>query len=87
MAAPNRPTAWSEARRILTERGPTHYRDLAVAILDAGNVTTKGKTFPQTLSAMLARKQGEADPATARHLARVAPGVYAMTADNEQEDR
>jgi hypothetical protein len=71
MPAPKRPTAWSEAKRLLDERGPMHYRDLADAILADGNVTIKGKTFKQTLSATLSRKAQ-----TGEDVLRVAPGVY-----------
>ena len=54
----------------LRERGPMHYRDLAAQLIATGKVTTKGKTFPQTISAALARRQGNG-------VTRVAPGVYA----------
>lgn len=64
-----KPTVIGEAVKILTDRGPMHYRDLAKALVDGGRVKPKGKTFPQTLSADLARNNG-------KRVERVAPGVY-----------
>lgn len=61
-----KPSARERALTILGERGPMHYRDLADAILATG-YKPRGKTFSQTLSAMLARDDA---------FDRVAPGVY-----------
>lgn len=66
-----RPTVGAEAVRLLQERGPMHYRDLAQHLINEGKVKT-GKTFAQTLSAELARR-----PDTER----VAPGVYKAKED------
>ena len=62
-----KPTAMSEALYLLRRDGPMHYRDLADAIIERGNVKPKGKTFTQTLSASLIRHP---------EVERVAPGVY-----------
>jgi len=63
------PSIGDAAVKLLAERGPMHYRDLAEALIDSGAVKTKGKTFAQTLSAELARRRGKG-------VERVAPGVY-----------
>ena len=70
MTVKHRPTAITEALRILRENGPMHYRDLAERIEDEGAVKIKGKTFKQTLSAALTRHP---------QVERVAPGVYTAT--------
>jgi hypothetical protein len=63
----------------LRERGAMHYRDLAEQLIASGKVTTKGKTFAQTISAALARRQGNG-------VTRVAPGVYAAMDPTKEED-
>lgn len=70
-----RRTANEEALAMLRSEGAMHYQDLADALIASGRVTTKGKTFGQTLSAYLSRavKEGEVE--------RVSPGVYAAKED------
>lgn len=77
-AAERPPTAAEHAVEHLREHGAMHYRDLADALVKSGKVTPRGKTFAQTLSAELSRRNGQ-------DVERVAPGVYAAKKEDNDD--
>jgi restriction system protein len=71
------------ARRILVDRGPLHYRDLADAIIEAGLVQTEGATPEASLNATIAvdiKRHG--DKST---FIRVNPGVFGLRGIHESK--
>jgi restriction system protein len=69
------------AIRVLRERGPMHYEDLAAAILAAGLVHTAGATPAATLSTALAvdlKRRGEESD-----FVRLGPGVFGLRGVHE----
>lgn len=78
----NEPTTFREAaRRVLAERGPMHYQDLAAAIMAAGLVQTDSATPAASLNATIAvdiKRKGLGSVFT-----RIKPGVFGLRGVHE----